>query len=324
MPSPPPFPVGAPGQGVGVRQHLRLASVPARHPYTTRVLPPRVVLRATDPPGPWRPSPVLEAGWLHRHARELDVLHVHFGYEHLQPEELTAFLDALRAQGLPLVVTVHDLDNPHLHDQRPHHRALGRLVRAADAVLTLTPGAADEVQETYGRRALVVPHPHLAPLSLMGQTRSRQGLAVGLHDKPRANNDAAAARAPLQQAVRALPGARLVPGPERRLTDAELWERIASLDVLVLPYRFGTHSGLVEACYDLGTAVVVPAVGHVAQQHPVVHVDLDDPASMREALRDAAAAPAPAAAPLERAREVRDVRQAHADVYRQLVGRLAA
>ena len=31
-----------------------------------------------------------------------------------------------------------------------------------------------------------------------------------------------------------------------------------SLDVSVLPYRFGTHSGWLEACYDLGTTCSRP------------------------------------------------------------------
>ena len=42
----------------------------------------------------------------------------------------------------------------------------------------------------------------------------------------------------------------------------------AALDVSVLPYRFGTHSGWLEACFDLGTAVVAPSCGFYAEQRP--------------------------------------------------------
>ena len=35
----------------------------------------------------------------------------------------------------------------------------------------------------------------------------------------------------------------------------------------MLPYRFGTHSGWLEACVDLGTGVLVPVTGHYADQH---------------------------------------------------------
>ena len=46
-------------------------------------------------------------------------------------------------------------------------------------------------------------------------------------------------------------------------TDDELWDYLSSLDLCVLPYRFGTHSGWLEACVDLGTGVLVPNVGHL-------------------------------------------------------------
>ena len=36
----------------------------------------------------------------------------------------------------------------------------------------------------------------------------------------------------------------------------------------MLPYAFGTHSGWVEACYDLGTAVLAPRTGHWVEQQP--------------------------------------------------------
>ena len=36
----------------------------------------------------------------------------------------------------------------------------------------------------------------------------------------------------------------------------------------MLPYRFGTHSGWLEACFDLGTAVIAPSCGFYGQQHP--------------------------------------------------------
>ena len=51
-------------------------------------------------------------------------------------------------------------------------------------------------------------------------------------------------------------------------TDEDLWDYLQSLDVSLLPYRFGTHSGWLEACHDLGTTVVAPDCGHYADQRP--------------------------------------------------------
>ena len=53
-----------------------------------------------------------------------------------------------------------------------------------------------------------------------------------------------------------------------RLSDAELAIALSRLDVYVLPYRHGTHSGWLEFCWDLGVPVAVPLVGYYAEQHP--------------------------------------------------------
>ena len=53
-----------------------------------------------------------------------------------------------------------------------------------------------------------------------------------------------------------------------RFDDEELAAYLCDLDISVLPYAFGTHSGWLESCYDLGTAVLAPDVGFYADQHP--------------------------------------------------------
>jgi hypothetical protein len=59
-------------------------------------------------------------------------------------------------------------------------------------------------------------------------------------------------------------------------SDAELWRYLAGLEVSVLPYRFGTHSGWLEACRDLGTTVVAPTCGYFGEQGPVLEYDHDE------------------------------------------------
>ena len=82
-------------------------------------------------------------------------------------------------------LTVHDLRNPHHHERDLHDAQLGVLVEAADAVLTLTPGAAAEIAERWGREALVVPHPHVvdgaAALRVRGP--AHDGFVIGVHAK---------------------------------------------------------------------------------------------------------------------------------------------
>ena len=59
----------------------------------------------------------------------------------------------------------------------------------------------------------------------------------------------------------------------------------------MLPYRFGTHSGWLEACYDLGTPVLAPDCGFYAEQRPVPALRLDGPTRRGDADRGRARRP---------------------------------
>jgi glycosyltransferase involved in cell wall biosynthesis len=294
---------------------VRVASVPASHVYVRHLRAPDghdpVVRLADVPPsdgetvpGGWWPPVMLDPDWIEANAATFDVFHVHFGFDAKTPAELEAICDALAAAGVPLVVTVHDLRNPHHADDDLHRAQLGTLLAHAAAVITLTPGAAEEISRRWDVAAQVLPHPHVLPRARLGSPRRpHRGFVVGLHAKSlRANMDVLAVADALAGAVAGLPGARLqinlhdevfdpgnhwyAPDVGKQLRglarshdqvelvehpyfdDDELWDYLASLDVSVLPYRFGTHSGWLEACFDLGTAVVAPSCGFYAQQRP--------------------------------------------------------
>ena len=105
------------------------------------------------------------------------------------------------------------------------------------------------------------------------------------------------------------------------LPDSELWEYLASLVVSVLPYRFGTHSGWLEACRDLGTTVVAPSCGYYSDQGPVhsyVHQEQEfEPASLVSAIARAHAAGPAQPVTVEVRREQRELlARAHRDIYR--------
>ena len=68
------------------------------------------------------------------------------------PAQLEELVAALRRRGKPLVFTVHDLRNPHHPDRAAHDRHLDVLVPAADALITLTQGAAAEIRAPVGPR----------------------------------------------------------------------------------------------------------------------------------------------------------------------------
>jgi glycosyltransferase involved in cell wall biosynthesis len=351
--------------------HIRLLSVPSGHVYVDHLDDPTtddVVVRLPDPalPGraagaPWWPPVALEAQWVLDHAGEFDVFHVHFGFDARTPEQLVDLVEALRRTGTPLVYTVHDLRNPHHWDRSAHDAHLDVLVPAADSLVTLTAGAAAEIEQRWGRQATVLPHPHVVEEPTLSRPRpARDEYVVGVHFKSlRASMDPLPVVEVLAKVVPQLSHARLrvdvhtdvmTPGFERHdpavafrvqsladaglvdlhvhdfFTNDELWGYFQDLDLSVLPYRFGTHSGWLEACYDLGTPVLVSDCGFYAEQRPCLSYRLGpdglDDAGLEAAVRTAYdERPAWRADPDARRTERAQIATAHRDIYRRVLDR---
>ncbi|WIM90084.1 glycosyltransferase [Candidatus Mycobacterium wuenschmannii] len=313
---------------------LRIASVPASHVYVQHLSDPAArtrVVRLADPipadrrivPGGWWPPLMLDPTWIAAHHREFDVFHVHFGFDTLTSDAMAAALRELRRVGKPLVYTAHDLRNPRQRDATSQHAHLDMLMAAANAVITLTPGAADSICARWDRKPAVLPHPHVVQRCLIERRRTRrEQFVVGVHVKSlRANMDPFPVLDTLADTVAKLPDAELVINVHDEIfepdshfyapvdgaalraygkrnavrvvvhpyfSEAQLWSYLSGLTVSVLPYRFGTHSGWLEACYDLGTAVVAPRCGFYHEQKPCETFELSettfDPQSLRSAV----------------------------------------
>lgn len=350
-----------------------VASVPANHVYVHHLAPEHghgpVRLPDPDPDSPdrsavekWWPPVMLDPAWAAVH--DFDVFHLQFGFDACSVERLEELVATLRRRGKPFVYTVHDLRNPHHESRGLHDRQLDVLVPAADALVTLTPGAAAEIRERWGREALVLPHPHVVDVRTMGivqDCRARRRtweFRVGVHVKSlRASMDPMRILPTLVETVRELPGAVLQVNAHRDvldddgarrdagladylrsraaahevdlrvhdfLPDAELWSYLSSLDVSVLPYRFGTHSGWLEACRDLGTTVVAPTCGYFAEQGPVLSYVHDesryDASSLAAAVVEAyETRPRFGASIDERRAQRREVAAAHDRLYSSLL-----
>ncbi|MCW2762449.1 MAG: hypothetical protein JWR85_2650 [Marmoricola sp.] len=316
-----------------------VASVPASHVYVRHIAAETDdgVARLPDPdpasPGQsteqvWWPPVMLSKEWIQQH--DFDVFHVQFGFDAFDPEDLREVIDAVHARGRMFVQTVHDLRNPHHSSRELHDAQLAVLLHGADEVVTLTNGAAEEIERRWGRTAHVLSHPHVVDFATMDAQRTMVGsgdgrFRLGLHVKSlRASMDPLTILRTLLEAVRALPGAVLqvnghkdvlLPNGARYdhalatflresevagllelqvhdfMSDAQLWDYLTGLDASVLPYRFGTHSGWLEACRDLGTSVIAPTCGYYAEQGPVHSYVLDEhgfePASLVRAVNEA-------------------------------------
>ena len=351
---------------------LTVASVPSGHVYVRHLAPldGRGAVRLPDPDpkrpekaagATWWPPVMLDPEWARQ--ADLDVFHLHFGFDACPPERLEELTRMLRERGKPFVFTVHDLRNPHHTDRALHDEQLDVLVPAADALVTLTRGAAAEIERRWGRTATVVPHPHVVPLQTMAralEVRPRwrnRAFRVGLHLKSlRANMDPMRILPTLVETVAELDEAVLQVNCHRDILDADgarrdaelsdwlrreadadrlelvvhdyysdddLWSYLASLDLSVLPYTFGTHSGWLEACRDLQTTVLAPSCGFYADQGPILSYTNDgddfDAGSLRDAVVHAYdERPRLGAGIDERTEQRRAVARAHEDLYREL------
>jgi GT2 family glycosyltransferase len=340
------------GSGWTRSRPIRLASVPARHPYIEAVRPEGAVPVQPDRVVGWEPDPLLEPEVLRTTADGIDVIHLHFGYDHLTVQQLQAWLAVRRAHRLPLVVTVHDLRNPHHSEPALHEQQLNLLLDEADDVVTLTADAAAIIEHRYGRTARVLAHPTLsaptvgiatqpglvtlhlksfrrnvvdAPALIEaaaeGACSAGGRLRVDVHSDVTASSSLQAVR---QAARRA--GAELC--EHARFADDELTAYLSRSHVAVLPYRVGTHSGWLELCRDLGTRVVAPNCGCYGGDggqwpHVISYVNDErvgfDPDSLTQAVASAVQEPAPAPADRgERLYQRSRIRTAHERIYREL------
>ncbi len=325
---------------------IRIASVPHDQVYIRHLEPwgqeTSHVLRLPDPVptgGPvsrqssWWPPLMLSPEWIRENHQGFDLMHIHFGFDALDPRSLKQTIELLREFGKPLVYTVHDLVNPHQPDVKAHRELLDVLVPSADELITLTDGAAAEIAVQWDRPAHVLPHPHVVDFPTMERLRhhretlrlipARRMRRVGVHLKEVRPNISPAILQPLARIVSEIPDTILQvnihqqvldakhseyqPGLAAQLlegqalgdwqleahdyfTEEQLFAYLGSLDVSVLPYRFGTHSGWLEAALDAGAAVVVPDCGQYLGQHPSLRPyrwragTVDEP-SLRKAVR---------------------------------------
>lgn len=353
---------------------MRVASVPSSHVYVRHLSDPRerhAVVRLPDPvpangrkvPGGWWPPMMLEPGWVSDNSDRFDVFHVHFGFDAVGADVLSGVMQELKLHDKPLVYTVHDLRNPHHRDPEAHILQQDILVAAAAELVTLTPGAAQEIQRRWDRQAHVLPHPHVLERDLIRRRRPpTDEFVVGVHVKSlRANMDPLPVLEALTDITSSLPAATLAvnihdevfhPGNHWHdphigdavrafarhghvrvvehpyFSDTELWEYLSSLSVSVLPYRFGTHSGWLEACYDLGTAVIAPTCGFYSQQRPCREFtfteEIFDQDSLRHAVEDAygdwlSGLEPPRATWEERSSERAMLADAHRDLYERVL-----
>ena len=289
------------------RPTITVATLPGRGLYARHLSHPEGVDAVHRPTvalaGGHRPGASFTPIWLRTHLDAIDVVHVQGMHPGQTPAEVAEAASVVRASGTPLVVTGYHLSDPFGADDEGYAAQLDALVPLADAVVTLTETAAEEMRTRWAVEPMVLPHPHVVDFVRMRQQRPcrQRPLRVGTHLAGlRVPIDPVVLVDALAQASREVGAALVVhahenvldPGSSnydphrlrtvhrlvqqaggslrlhRPLTDAQLWDHLYSLDVSVVPGLYGSHSVWPEACTDLGTQALLPAGTHAAGQQP--------------------------------------------------------
>ncbi len=238
---------------------------------------------------------------------------------------------ALRRAGIPMAVVVHDAD-PHPGDGYPFLFSLNRaLIRRADGVIALSDHVIDRLR-TQGVLRPGVPlvravHPPYAfgdapppgahggalrvlsfgrllaykGLDLLAEALGRLGPRDMLVRVVGQGPESAALAA-----LRALPGVQV---ENRWVEEAEIGALIAWADLLVLPYREASQSGVAAAALAAGRFVLSTRVGGLEQQlgaEPLAVLCEPDAESIAAALERFLTAPAPVVAGTDAAAAWRD------------------
>ena len=297
------------------RPTIKVATLPGRGLYARHLGHPEGVDAVYRPtvglPGSAPRRALFDRGWLAENLDQVDIVHVH-GVRPGQPTaDVVAAADAVRASGTPLVVTGYHLSDPSGADDAAYADQLDALVPRADAVVTLTETAAEEMRHRLGRRAARAAAPARGRLRPDAPAPAGQAQrAAGRHpsrgsrpaDRPRPARGRADARRArhgrrpaevhvhetvldsgsasydlrtVREIDRMVTAARGALRVHRPFSESQLWDHLFGLDVSVVPGLFGSHSVWPEACADLGTQPLLPAGTHASTQQPCLTYEDD-------------------------------------------------
>jgi glycosyltransferase involved in cell wall biosynthesis len=277
---------------------IRVVHIPGRTPYARKLHDDGIqVLNGTTMDGLPVPRDATLT-WLleHRPWDWLDVVHLHHPDFEPIPRLRTVLAECRRA-GKRVVFTAHDV-NPVFGDRATHHRRVRVLAEHGVPFVCLTPAAEVEVRWRFGARTAVVPHGYVAApgtptrpvrrdpgptrFLIYGSLRrnrdvelvlacwrfarhlSETTLRLLLRAPSRVSlaEDAEVWRAIRKHAADPRLRVDVLPFP----TDDEVNAAVAGADCLLLPYRWGSHSGQLEHALDLGVLPVAARTGFLPDQ----------------------------------------------------------
>jgi hypothetical protein len=270
---------------------IRVLHVPLNTPYAQKIKLPGISIAN----GTRNVPELATIEWVAGNLSEFDICHVHF-FELTPAQTLSDCLIRCKENLKHIVVTLHDIIPIHGCDPEAYAEKIRILMKETDAVVTLTIGAAKEIQRHSGRPVSVVTLPlgcvvepmhrhwgmgarcqrpvRFAAFGSLRQNR-RIELLVQAFDELPADTDATLSLLvrPIGtttdfdlERVRGYESPRVSVRIAPAITDEEVIAFVAESSVLVLPYDRVCHSGQLELAFDMGVSVVAPIAGYLREQ----------------------------------------------------------
>lgn len=292
-------------------QRIRVVHAPARTPYARKLTSEHVaIVNGTALLGEEVVPRDMSLRWLldHRPFTWFDVLHLH----HIEFDDISVLKSVLSECSRSrrrVVFTAHDVD-PIFSGRIDYHRKLRTLSEGRVPFVCLTEASRTEIHRRLGTAVptVTVPHGYVIEPNIVPHDRTTKGDHVRyfMFGALRENRDIATAlynwrfghrqqrtslsvllRAPGHISMRqeqdrwALLSTMAAAEPRLRVevmpfpSDGDVANAAAGCDALILPYRWGSHSGQLELAFDLGLVPVASAVGYLRDQYRN-HVGLVD------------------------------------------------
>jgi len=293
---------------------LRILHIPGRTPYARKLSGDTFsIINESISDGVAVPRDA-SFEWVRRQATLdfCDVLHI----QSLELAELPAIEEVLQraaSKGKGIVITIHDVGPLFPDDGDAFAKRINLACQFAKGVVTLTDCARQQISSRFGlspANISIIPHGSVLPTSHHLWTHKsvrNQLFSLGMFGGVRPNRSFLTATVnalyglepetvrvkilsrglnpieveygseALQLAFLAASDPRfsfkLSPFPD----DDEIADFVSSLDVLVLPYLFGTHSGQLELAKDLGVRVIAPGFGCYREQWRIHSASVPEP-----------------------------------------------
>jgi glycosyltransferase involved in cell wall biosynthesis len=234
-----------------------------------------------------------------------DVLHIHF-FEFSPVEVINAVLEKCVYKKRRVVATIHDLSPMFNDSKEAFENKLRKICSACAGIIALTEGSANKLIEIVNLQGIearlsVIPHgfvldpghrlwgkgrpcSHTVVYALYGSFRPNRDTytlllnwVYGLQEfdvqlkilcRPLSPCDLESQSLMLNEVFGLIESnnSRVRIAMRPFPTDEEVVEFLAECDVLIMPYRWGTHSGQLELAFDLNLIPVIADNGYYAEQ----------------------------------------------------------